>query len=276
MKMPTLTDEYRRVLKERFADTRTDDLARELGVAYRTLCRWAADMGLEKSSEFREAMSAIAGNTCNKKRARHGRNGKCKVLDDGRLLLMERYFATTPNKAMARMLGVNDRTVRRWASAMGLRKDAEVIVMHARCRMRPSPEEWFRVVSIISELFPDGNDKEIERLTGYSRNYIYCIATKYGIRRSEAYKERVRKTSSERMKILGFKRAKSARMLEMEKVMRKLYADTPTKEIAEMLGISLVYAKIIASRLGLRKDRTYVSRMRSEYMKIWHRRKKDT
>ena len=47
-------DEWDAVLRERFADERNEDLARELGCGVRTLERHARALGLEKSSAFKE------------------------------------------------------------------------------------------------------------------------------------------------------------------------------------------------------------------------------
>ena len=49
----------------------------------------------------------------------------------------------------------------------------------------------------------------------------------------------------------------------MEQVVRETYADTPTPEIARRLGISEIYVKVLAGRLGLRKSREFVNRVRS-------------
>lgn len=46
--------EWDRVLEERFASERNEDLCRELGCAERTLVRHARALGLEKSREFLE------------------------------------------------------------------------------------------------------------------------------------------------------------------------------------------------------------------------------
>ena len=55
-----MTDEKKAVLLERYADTRTEELARELGVGYYTVCRWAKALGISKSKDFRKGVSAAA------------------------------------------------------------------------------------------------------------------------------------------------------------------------------------------------------------------------
>ena len=265
MGRPQLTDEYRAILTARFAETRTAELAREMGVNYRTLCRWAAEMGLEKSKEFRQGMSAIA--TIGRKETlyRKGHRGTCPSIDDEKKAYLQQHFATIPNMALARALGVNDRTVRRWAQSLGLRKDRGVIELHRRSRMSPTPEQWFFTVATVRELYPDGRDEEAAERTGYSKQTIYEIARKYGIRRSEAYVQAVREKVVRRIKECNS--GKRPRTLEMEQVVRETYADTPTTEIASRLGISKIYVQVLAARLGLRKSRKFVHDVRSTQKK---------
>lgn len=256
-----LTEERRAVLRARFAETRTAELAREMGVSYRTMCRWAAEMGLEKSRDFRAGMSAIAKS---KDRNLHVKRkfGSSISFDEEKRTYLRQYFATTPNMVLAGILGVNDRTIRRWARALGLRKDGETIEMHRLSGMMPTPEQWFRTVATIRELYPDGRDKEAAELTGYSVQTVRKIARRYGIGRSEAHTRAAREAKAARMRELLLGRRKPE-TLEAERVVRETYADTPTPEIARRLGISEAYVAVLAGRLGLRKSREFVSRVRS-------------
>ena len=260
-----LTEERRAVLRQRFAETRTAELAREMGVSYRTLCRWAAEMGLEKSDGFRTGMSALGG-----KKNRFPRKGlkreACTTFNEEKKIFLQQHFATIPNMVLARALGVNDRTIRRWAQALGLRKDREVMELHRRSGMVPTPEQWFFTVATIRELYPEGRDEEAAELTGYSPVTVREIARKYGFKRSEAYVQAAKEAKAGRMREL-FLGKKRPRTLEMEEVIRETYADTPTPEIARRLGISEIYVKVVAARLGLRKSREFVSRVRSEQRK---------
>ena len=265
MERPKLTDERRALLRQRFAGTRTAELAREMGVNYRTLCRWAAEMGLEKSKDFRTAMSAIATIDRKKTLYRKGHWGTCTVFDDGKKAYLQQHFATIPNMVLAKALGVNDRTIRRWASALGLKKDSEVIELHRRSKMAPTPEQWFCTVATVRELYPDGRDEEAAERTGYSVQTVREIARKYGIRRSEAYRQAVREKTIRRIKECNS--GKRPRTLEMEQVVRETFADTPTPEIARRLGISEIYVGVLAARLGLRKSREFVHNVRSRRKK---------
>ena len=271
MKKPVLTDEQREILKARFAETRTAELAQELGVSYRTLCRWAAEMGLEKSRDFRQGMSAVATSKNEKLHVKR----KCdswKRDNDAKKTFLRLHFATTPNMVLAKALGVNDRTIRRWAQELGLRKDRETIELHRRVSMGPTPEHWFFTVATIRELYPDGRDGEAAERTGYSVNTIREIARKYGFKRSEAYMQAARDAAARRMRerLLG---KRKPRTLEMERVIRETFADTPSPEIAERLGISVVYVHVLAARLGLRKSREFVHNVRStQKKKYWNKK----
>jgi hypothetical protein len=254
------------VLTERFAYTRTEELAREMGVCYRTLCRWAADLSLKKSDDFRCGMSAVA----RKRFSEHYADGQPKrghaLLDDETKAYMKENFPVIPNTALAKALGVNDRTVRRWASELGLKKDREVIEMHRRLGMLPSPEEWFRVVATVRELFPEGRDAEILELTGYSMTSVYIIAKKYGISRSERYRQEISERSRQNIVLVNRKRrgTKTRRTLGLEAAVRESYADTPTHELAERLGVSEIYVKILAGRMGIRKNKGLPRRRKQE------------
>ena len=56
-----MTAEQENFLRRHYADTRTDRLAAALGVSYRTVCQWAANLGLKKHEDFRQGFSAING-----------------------------------------------------------------------------------------------------------------------------------------------------------------------------------------------------------------------
>lgn len=106
--MTKLTDERLAALKARYADTDNDVLAKDLGVPVRVIRYQAIRLGLKKRSPYP---------------SKHGPNRQKK----GRLpseieTFMRDNFATTDDMSLARRLGVNDRTVRRWAKVLGLKK----------------------------------------------------------------------------------------------------------------------------------------------------------
>lgn len=246
---PTMTDEQRAALVARFADTRTAELAQEMGVAYRVVCRWAVHLGLKKSKGFSTAMSAIAGKQ--NKTPRKGRKPKeFTTFDDNKRAYMQKYFATTPNMVLAKILGANDRTIRRWASQLGLKKDREVMELHRRSKMSPTPEEWFQIVCTIRELYPDGRDEEAARLTGYSVSYVQTIANKYGFRRNDAYKQRMKDELRDR-------RYPPQMLADMA-----AYFSTHTdKECSEYFGLKKATIQGIARRLGWYKTEAHVQKM---------------
>lgn len=122
-----MTDEQREAMIARFPETRTEVLAEEFGVCYRTVCRWAVKLGLKKTRRFRAASSAAARTVSTKRY--YGQPPKpfqSQVTDNE--AFMRQHFATTMNDALARLLGVNERTIRRWSQDLGLRKDMRVII----------------------------------------------------------------------------------------------------------------------------------------------------
>jgi hypothetical protein len=246
---PTMTDEQRAVLMARFADTRTAELAQEMGVAYRVVCRWAVYLGLKKSKEFSTAMSALAGKQ-NKMPCKGRKREERTTFDDGKKAYMREYFATTPNIVLAKILGANDRTIRRWAAQLGLKKDREVIELYRRCKILPTPEEWFQIVCTIRELYPDGRDVEAARLTGYSVGYIQDIARKYGFKRNDAYRQRMKDELRDR-------RYPPQLMADMA-----AYFPTHTdKECAERFGMPKPTIQGMARRFGWKKTVVHVQKM---------------
>jgi len=248
---PRMTDEQRAVLEARFAETRTEVLAQEMGVSYRVACRWAASLGLKKSKDFSTAMSALA--RAKNKVPRKGQPiGASTTFDDGKKVYMRKYFATTPNMVLAKILGANDRTIRRWASQLGLKKDREVIEMHRRSKMAPTPERWFQIVCTIRELYPDGRDEEASRLTGYSVASVQKIASKYGFRRGEAYCQAVKQA-----------RIKARRKFSPELVdaISEYFPTHTDKECASEFGISRTTIQGIARKHGWKKTPAHLRKI---------------
>lgn len=124
---PRMTDEQREAMIARFPETRTEILAEEFGVCYRTVCRWAVELGLKKTRRFRTAASAAARTVCTKHYyGQPPKRFQSQVTDNE--AFMRQHFATTMNGELARLLGVNERTIRRWSQDLGLRKDMRVII----------------------------------------------------------------------------------------------------------------------------------------------------
>lgn len=124
---PRMTDEQRDAMIARFPETRTEVLAGEFGVCYRTVCRWAVKLGLKKTRRFRTSASAAARKACLKHyNGQPPKRFQSQVTDNE--AFMRQHFATTMNGVLARLLGVNERTIRRWSQDLGLRKDMRVII----------------------------------------------------------------------------------------------------------------------------------------------------
>ena len=136
MLTPNMTQaETEALLRERFADTPTAELAGLLGVSYRTVCRYAVALGLKKSREFR-----VLSSSRNTRKPRNYANQvysgsprkktmKCRLTDEATAYMQEHY-ATTRDCDLALHFGVNPRTLRRWAQRLGLRKDREFMRRH--------------------------------------------------------------------------------------------------------------------------------------------------
>lgn len=265
-----MTAEQEDLLRRHYADTRTDRLAAALGVSYRTVCRWAANLGLEKNEDFRQGFSAING-SMERNWSHHLKGAGAKLSAEVTEYLC-RHYATTDNRVLADHFQVNDRTIRRWADRLALRKDNDWINMHRAARRDMTPEQRFQLVATIRELYPDGlHDQDLVRRTGYSFKYIQMIASQYNIRRSEECIRRHQQKIGEIMKRLSAEgKLKHDKTCQMEAVVQREYATTDNDELARRLGISIEYVKLMARRLGLKKTREY----RSEQLRrLWKNRK---
>jgi len=254
-----MTAEQENLLRRHYADTRTDRLAEELGVSYRTVCRWAASLGLKKHEDFRQGFSAINGSR--ERNWSHRPKGEGAKLSAEVTEYLRRHYATTDNRVLAAHFHVNDRTIRRWADRLALRKDNDWINMHRAARRGMTPEQRFQLVATIRELYPDGlHDEELVRRTGYSFDSIQWIARKYNIRRSEECIRRHQQKIGEISKRLAAEgKLKHEKTRQLEAVVQREYATADNDELARRLGISIVYVKRMAHRLGLKKTREYLS-----------------
>lgn len=265
-----MTAEQENFLRRHYADTRTDLLAEELGVSYRTVCRWAASLGLKKNEDFRQGFSAINGSM--ERDWSHRPKGEGAKLSAEVTEYLRRHYATTDNRVLAAHFHVNDRTIRRWADRLALRKDSDWVRMHLAARLGMTPEQRFQLVATIRELYPDGlHDEELVRRTGYSFKYIQMIACQYNIRRSEeCIRCQQQKIGETKKRLAAEGKLKREKTRQMEAVVQREYATTDNDELARRLGISIVYVKRMARRLGLKKTREY----RSEQLRIlWKKRK---
>lgn len=254
-----MTAEQENFLRRHYADTRTDLLAEELGVSYRTVCRWAASLGLKKHEDFRQGFSAINGSR--ERNWSHRPKGEGAKLSAEVTEYLRRHYATTDNRVLAAHFHVNDRTIRRWADKLALRKDNDWVRIHRAARRGMTPEQRFQLVATVRELYPDGlHDEELVRRTGHCFGYIQWIVSQYGIRRSDECIRRHQQKIGEIVKRLAAEgKLKHDKICQMEAVVQREYATTDNDELARRLGISIVYVKKMARRLGLKKTREYRS-----------------
>ena len=254
-----MTTEQENFLRRHYADTRTDRLAAALGVSYRTVCRWAAGLGLKKHEDFRQGFSAINGSM--ERNWSHRPKGEGAKLSAEVTEYLRRHYATTDNRVLAAHFHVNDRTIRRWADRLALRKDSDWVRMHRVVRRNMTPEQRFQLVATVRELYPDGlHDEELVRRTGYSFDSIQWIARKYNIRRSEECIRRHQQKIGEISKRLAAEgKLKHEKTRQLEAVVQREYATADNDELARRLGISIEYVKLMARRLGLKKTREYLS-----------------
>lgn len=107
------------------------------------------------------------------------------------------------------------------------------------------------IVQQVKDLYPDMPTKKLADQLGISMNQIRGIAQKYGLKKSEVF---LNSPASGRLS-KGDSRVKyPAIPEEIKQRVALLYPDTPTKELAEMIGISVRKAYGIAQDLGLKKS----------------------
>jgi hypothetical protein len=181
-----LTDEQQRIIRERFATTRTDELAALLGLGYFKVLRVAHRMGLAKASDFSEAMSAIAVSKKQHYRCKGDTKFKPGSIEaEERDKWMREHWAVTPDEQCAMHFGVNPRTIRRWANRLGLRKDVETSWMRRQIGRVPSPEDMFVIGAYIAEHYPTEPAKEIAKVLGIGATSVWSYAKRLGIKKSE-------------------------------------------------------------------------------------------
>ena len=114
MKYPPLTPEQVELLRQHYADTPNEVLLRWLGIDLGTLMKRAHRLGLKKSGHRRQ--EASKENRKSGYKSRQG--GLCIAIR----AVMEVYFPKTEDAELARYFAVNERTIRRWAKMLGLKK----------------------------------------------------------------------------------------------------------------------------------------------------------
>ena len=102
-------------IRAHYADTPTQELADRLGLNYWTLSRRAKRLGVKKSKEFMRLSSGKA------------QHNAYIVLTEDRMQYIRQHFHDTPSLEIARHLGIDESTVKRFARKDGLKKDSEYL-----------------------------------------------------------------------------------------------------------------------------------------------------
>lgn len=242
-------------MRREYPDRRNADMAAEQGVDYYTVSRRAARLGIQKSESFMHSSWQKGSKAWTiKGEARKEFRGRCDEY-------MRAHFATTPNEQLARLFGVDVKTVRRWARRLGLQK-SEAFMQEARGRghaksrqgyYTPEHDAWRR--QRISEIYPEGSEEQLQALArelGIARKTLNALARKYGIRRSpELCREKIRQ--------MGLAcRKYSPEMLDE---LRAYYPTHTNKECAEHFGIPAPKLATLANRMGVGKSAEHKHRV---------------
>jgi len=177
---------------------------------------------------------------------------------------------------LARLFGVDVKTVRRWARRLGLVK-SEAFMREASGRGRRNrmkggryytaeQEEWRR--RRIAEVYPDGDEAALQRLAeelGVTRSSVSAMAGKLGIRRSEAAVRASMGRMSDRMRERATKYGP-----DVIEHLREYYPTHTNEECAEHFGMSKGSVFQLARRHGIRKTPEH----RSEVCSRSHRKKR--
>lgn len=247
-----MTEQAASLLRERYAKTKTEDLARELGVCYRTVCRWARELHLRKSKVFLRRCSKAAGS---KERGPNTmRNGR---LDEKTEKFLVENHQKMTDRQLARHFGVNDKTVRLWSARLSLKRTRRARPAgaapegHTAAAEKQQREQMIR--DTVERLYPDGGDVEIVRLTGYRKGSISGLAKKYGIVRSEQYLRCLKEKRRSNMEKARGKR--TSRKEDLKQAILSGYGTMPNRDLAARLGITRRYLYDIMDELSLPRPR---------------------
>ena len=241
-------------IKAEFAERPTEAIAEEMGVNYYTVARRAARLGIGKSDAFMRKSWKKGGTRKGCKRV------KSNEESDNYL---RAHFADTKNEDLARHLGVDVKTVRRWARRLGLVK-SEAFMQEARKRGRwnrkngaryytDEQEAWRR--QRIAEVYPDGDDEALRQLAeelGVRCRSIKAMAAEFGISRSAAYISAARRE-------LATKYGP-----EFIEELKAYYPTHTNEECAEHFGMSKGSVFQLALRHGIRKTPEHKSKVYSQ------------
>ena len=251
-------------LRRDYADRPNADMAGEHGVDYYTVSRRASRLALSKSEAFMHS-SWKKGSKPWKVKG-EARKPYVKAADE----YMRAHFATTSNAELARLFGVDVKTVRRWARRLGLQK-SEAFMQAARERgcagkgpayYTPEHEAWRE--QRIRDVYPDGSEEQLQALAqelGIKRQRLQTLAYSYGLHRS---KERV----SEAMREGWCRNGRTKYDAAFIDRLRDYYPNHTNKECADHFGISAPILATLAHHHGISKSREHL-----QQFKTWATRK---
>ena len=254
-------------IKADYGDKPTEELAEKYDVNYYTVSRRATRLGVSKSDKF---MRTSWGKGARKGVSR--RSEEWKQFRGNADEYMKAHFHNTANADLAKMLGVDIKTIRRWARRLGLQKTEE-FMFYSRSKTknnRPyyTPEQIAWRNKLISEIYPDGSEDQLQQLAdklGVKLSVLKVMARAIGVYRSP---ERV----SEANRIRGEKSRKYSRETIAE--LAAYYLTHSNKDCSEKFGISEGVINQIATHSGWKKDAEYLHRLRSDIMRKRHRDKR--
>lgn len=235
-KQAPLTTKQIELLRQRYADTDDEVLAKEFGVRPSVIKCHAIRFGLMKRSKNHPVR-------------------RSKVIREGIIppdieAFMRKYFALTFVRSMAEYLGVCETTVRRWAKRLGLKRSRDIVLqslpdtlppLTIKTRVKLLEDE---ILKVLREMYPEGMDDKIREVTGLHIRNIRSLARQNGIRRSEKYRKK--KTCCQRVK----------RTAEVDEVIQREYPATSMRVLAARLDISPSYVCYIIRQLGISSPRS--------------------
>lgn len=231
-------DEY---IKEKYPDTPTADIAGECDLNYYTVSRKAKRLGTGKTKDFMRAHWAL------------GDRRKCKADKTVAWEYLRDNFSDTSNAELAKQLGADVKTIRRWARKLGLEKSKEFMRksrVSANYRYYTSQQhEWRK--RRIAEIYPDADKEGLENLAKElglgSVHSLQTVAYIYGIKRTPGVLKKGPAGKYGPDFIARFK---------------EYFPNHTNKECAEHFGISAQIIAVLANRHGIRKTAEHISAVR--------------
>ena len=251
-------------MRRDYADRPNADMAVEHDVNYYTVSRRASRLGLSKSDAFMHSSWKKGAKPWKVKG--EAKQTLMKAHDE----YMRAHFATTKNDELARLFGVDVKTVRRWARRLGLQK-SEAFMQAARGRghakrrqgyYTPEHEAWRE--QRVRDVYPDGSEEQLQALAqelGIKRRRLHVLANSYGLHRS---KERV----SEAMREANRRNGRTKYDAAFIDRLRDYYPNHTNKECADHFGISGKILAALAHHHGICKSKEHLKQF-----KTWATRK---